>query len=75
MGAMKPPPFGIPAGTAPGDEYEALRADVAARLRNVCSEWSDDDFNSVVDKVTATAIKYVEARRVSPWEHGAPPTR
>ncbi len=53
------PPFGVPADTPPGQVYEVLRADVAKRLRNVCSDWSEEDFDAIVHKVTQTAIKHL----------------
>ncbi len=61
-GCMKTPPFGVPPGTSPEASYEALRKDVADRLRNVCSEWSAEDFEAIVEKVTKTALKYVNER-------------
>jgi hypothetical protein len=57
---MQTPPFGVPAGTSPESTYEALRKDVATRLRNVCAGWSDEDFEAIVEKVTRTALKYVQ---------------
>jgi hypothetical protein len=57
---MQTPPFGVPAGTSPESTYEALRKDVATRLRNVCAGWSDADFEAIVEKVTRTALKYVQ---------------
>jgi hypothetical protein len=57
---MQTPPFGVPAGTSTESTYEALRKDVATRLRNVCAEWSDEDFEAIVEKVTRTALKYVQ---------------
>ena len=57
---MSTPPFGVPAGTSPEKVKEALRADVARRLRNVCAEWEDGDFQRLVDDVTATAMKYLK---------------
>ncbi|MEJ7758723.1 MAG: hypothetical protein WKF55_03925 [Gemmatimonadaceae bacterium] len=43
---------------------EALRADVARRLRNVCRDWPDEDFARIVDKITRTAIKYAAPLRL-----------
>ena len=62
---MQTPPFGVPPGVPPDKVYEALKADVAARLRNVCADWSDEDFNAVVEKVARTAMKYLPARGTS----------
>lgn len=58
-GSAPSPPFGVTAGSPPEQVYEVLRADVAKRLRNVCSDWSDEEFNSIVDKVTQTALKHL----------------
>jgi len=62
---MSTPPFGVPAGTSPEKVREALRADVARRLRNVCSGWDDGDFNRLVDDVTTTALKYLKPSQSS----------
>ena len=59
MASMQTPPFGVPVGTSPEATYEALRKDVARRLKNVCAGWSDEDFDAVVEKVTRTALKYI----------------
>lgn len=59
---MQTPPFGVPPGIPPDKIYEALRRDVAARLKNVCADWSEEDFNAIVEKVTRTAMKYLPAR-------------
>ncbi len=56
---MKTPPFGVP-DTSGEAVYAALRKDVAARLKNVCASWSDEDFEAVVEKVTQTALKYIQ---------------
>lgn len=60
MASMQTPPFGVPAGTTSEATYEALKKDVAARLKNVCADWSDEDFEAVVEKVTQTALKYLQ---------------
>ena len=57
---MSTPPFGVPVGTSPEKIKEALRADVARRLRNVCSDWEQGDFERLVDDVTTTAMKYLK---------------
>lgn len=57
---MRTPPFGVPAGTSHESTYTALRQDVAARLKNVCAGWSDEDFEAIVEKVTHTALKYIQ---------------
>ncbi|MEO8575603.1 MAG: hypothetical protein ABI556_02835 [Gemmatimonadales bacterium] len=57
---MSTPPFGVPAGTSPDKVREALRADVARRLKNVCAEWAEDDFDRLVEDVTTTAMKYLK---------------
>ncbi len=59
---MPTPPFGVPPGDSPDKIYEPLRRDVAARLKNVCADWTEDDFNAIVEKVTRTAMKYLPAR-------------
>jgi hypothetical protein len=57
---MNTPPFGVPAGTPPEAIREALRADVTRRLRSVCAEWEQADFERLVDDVTTTAMKYLK---------------
>jgi len=61
---MQTPPFGVPPGVPPDKVYEVLREDVAARLRNVCANWTEEDFNTIVDKVTRTAMKYLPAKEL-----------
>jgi len=61
---MQTPPFGVPPGVPPDKVYEVLREDVAARLRNVCANWTEEDFNAIVDKVTRTAMKYLPAKEL-----------
>ncbi len=61
---MQTPPFGVPPGVPPDKVYDALREDVAARLRNVCANWSEEDFNAIVDKVARTAMKYLPAKEL-----------
>jgi hypothetical protein len=38
--------------------YEALRQEIAERLKNVCAAWTTQEFEAVVDKVTRTAMKF-----------------
>ena len=56
---MQTPPFGVPAGTRPEDTVEVLRADIERRLRSACQEWSEEDFQTLVDDATLIAMKYV----------------
>lgn len=60
--SMQTPPFGVPPRVPTDNIYEALRGDVSARLKNVCADWSEEDFNAIVEKVTRTAMKYLPAR-------------
>ena len=39
---------------------DEIRDDVAKRLAHVCEGWSSEDFEEVVNKVTAVAIKYAD---------------
>ncbi len=57
---MKNPPSRLSAEALQEQLYAKLRSDVAARLREVCSEWSAEDFNTIVDKVTATALRHMK---------------
>jgi len=52
-------PFCVPAGTSDETLETELRNDVQARLRNVCADWSDEEFQQLVEDVTKTALKYV----------------
>jgi hypothetical protein len=40
------------------ERFEALRADIAARLRSVCKDWPDASFDELVERVAALALKY-----------------
>jgi hypothetical protein len=49
---------GIEEGSTLEQIYADLKQDVAARLKNACSEWTAEDFEAIVEKVTRTAMKY-----------------
>jgi hypothetical protein len=38
------------------EKEELLRADITARLRGVCSEWTESEFRELVDKIVRTSI-------------------
>ena len=44
------------------ETFRILKTDVAERLRNACSDWSPDEFDALVEKVTRTAMKYPGSR-------------
>jgi hypothetical protein len=45
---------------APPEKVKAaLRSDIEQRLRKACSEWSEEEFQTLVDDATAIALKYV----------------
>jgi hypothetical protein len=46
-----------PTGTT-GLDYKTVKLDVAARLRNTCADWSREDFEAIVEKVTMTTLKF-----------------
>jgi hypothetical protein len=52
-------PFGVPVGTSPENVKSELRAEIERRLRNACTEWSEADFQTLVDDATRIAIKYI----------------
>jgi hypothetical protein len=52
-------PPGIPVDTPPEKVKAALRSDIEQRLRKACSEWSEEEFQTLVDDATAIALKYV----------------
>jgi hypothetical protein len=66
---MRTPPFGVPDGTRPEDTLEVLRADIERRLRSACQEWSEEDFQTLVDDATLIAMKY-ELRKMSKSRDG-----
>ena len=41
-----------------GDRYRALELEISQRLRPLCEGWSDEQFTSLVQRVTAIALKY-----------------
>ncbi len=55
-------PLDIPGNAARKLKTEAVRADVASRLRNVCRDWPEEEFATLVDKITRTAMKYAALR-------------
>ena len=66
---MQTPPFGVPAGTRLEDTLEVLRADIERRLRSACQEWSEEDFQTLVDDATLIAMKY-ELKKMSKSRDG-----
>ena len=59
LAPMQTPPFGVPVGTKPENVREALRADIERRLRSACADWSEADFQKLVDDATVVALKYI----------------
>ena len=45
-----------------GLDYTSVKLDVAARLRSTCAEWSLEDFEAIVEKVTLTTLKFPPPR-------------
>lgn len=45
------------------ERLRALRREIAARLRQVCTDWPRDLFDSMVDRLASVTMKY---------EHGSP---
>jgi hypothetical protein len=41
-----------------GLDYRTIRDDVAARLRKICADWSREEFEALVEKVTMTTLKF-----------------
>jgi hypothetical protein len=46
-----------PNGTT-GLDYRTIKDDVASRLRRICAEWSREEFDALVEKVTMTTLKF-----------------
>jgi hypothetical protein len=60
---MNTPPFGVSLSLEREALYLALRADIEARLRGVCSEWNDSEFQGLVDRIAETSHKYAMRTR------------
>lgn len=43
-------------------DYKTVKLDIAARLRNTCADWSREDFEAIVEKVTLTTLKFPPQR-------------
>jgi len=56
------PPIDDPAQPNLEKLRQTARGEIAQRLRAVCAEWSETDFQSLVDDATAIALRYP-----SPW--------
>jgi hypothetical protein len=39
------------------DRRELIRGDIARRLRSICSEYSDEDFNRLVERMTDEQLR------------------
>jgi len=55
---METAPYGVPPVMPPEELYQALRADVASRLKSVCADWSVEEFEAIVEKVVRSELKY-----------------
>ena len=53
---------------------DALRTDIAARLRRVCQHWADDEFAQLVSDMADTKLRFaaIEARAWPPRDRGGP---
>jgi hypothetical protein len=74
---MSTPPFAVP-GLSRESLRAAVRSDIATRLSKVCAGWTKEDFESLVEKVTDSAMKTTysppENRpSVSPSDHQVRP--
>jgi hypothetical protein len=43
-------------------DYKTVKLDITARLQNTCADWSRDDFEALVEKVTLTTLKFPPPR-------------
>jgi hypothetical protein len=57
---MKTPTFGVSLAPERLARAEVLKREIATRLRRVCSDWSEADFQALVDDIAATTQKYVD---------------
>jgi hypothetical protein len=42
--------------------YVDVKRDVADRLKNACAGWAPEEFEAIVEKITATTLKYPPER-------------
>jgi hypothetical protein len=56
------PPTDVPAQTNYEKLRQTARAEIAQRLRGVCGDWTETDFQALVDDATTIALRYP-----SPW--------
>jgi hypothetical protein len=52
------------AGEVPSSRKEAIRADIARRLRKICAHLPDEEFKQLVDKMAERQLK---AERTKPF--------
>jgi predicted nucleic acid-binding OB-fold protein len=57
-----PPPNDVTAQTNYDKLRQTARAEIAQRLRRVCVDWPETDFQELVDDATTIALRYP-----SPW--------
>lgn len=43
-------------------DYGTVKLDIAERLRKTCADWSAEDFEAIVEKVTLTTLKFPPPR-------------
>jgi len=58
--SMVTPPYGIPVSIAPEKIREQIRSGVVDRLRRVCENWNEDEFERLVEDITRTEMRYLK---------------
>lgn len=54
---------GRPSDLQRDDEYVAIRRGIEARLRRVCADWNECEFQALVDRIADTTQKYALRNR------------
>ena len=66
---MRTPPFGLSRAPERAVELAALKTEIRDRLKSVCGDWPQEDFEKLVDDIAATSQKYAQAEATSGPEY------
>jgi hypothetical protein len=46
----------------------ALKSDISARLKSVCADWPEDEFEAMIDRLAQITLKYVHDGSVGSYD-------
>jgi hypothetical protein len=49
----------------------ALKADISARLKSVCADWPEEEFDAMIERLANITLKYVSAVSIGQYDRRA----